>query len=99
MSRICRWYPEASAERPAPIVSPGKTALTGQIGSSSYDAHIRYLIVIVEVPDHVSAAALSLAANAGGTLKAVRTTPLMTIEEGMEALRKAGGAGYRPPGS
>jgi len=26
------------------------------------------------------------------------TTPLMTAEEGMEMMRKAGGAGYRPPG-
>jgi uncharacterized protein with GYD domain len=58
-----------------------------------YDAH-----VILQAPDNVTAAALSLAAAAGGSVRAVKTTPLMTMEEGMEAMRKAASAGYRPPG-
>jgi len=45
----------------------------------------------------VSAAAFSMAAAAGGAVKAVKTTPLMSMEEAIEAMRKAGGAGYRPP--
>ncbi|MBI4639738.1 MAG: GYD domain-containing protein [Candidatus Tectomicrobia bacterium] len=57
------------------------------------------VVGIVQMPDNVSAAAFSLAVSAGGAVKAVKTTPLMTIEEGIEAMRKAGGAGYRPPGS
>ena len=73
--------------------------LGGRLESAYYAFGDYDVIFIVEVPNNVSAAALSLAANAGGALKAVRTTPLMTLEEGMEALRKAGGAGYRPPGS
>jgi uncharacterized protein with GYD domain len=55
--------------------------------------------VIFEMPDNVSMAAFALAAAAGGAVKAVKTTPLMTIEEGIEAMRKASGTGYRPPGS
>jgi hypothetical protein len=39
-----------------------------------------------------------MAASAGGAVKATKTTPLMTMEEGIEAMRKAGTAGYRPPG-
>ena len=54
-------------------------------------------VVIVQAPDNVTAAALSLAASAGGALKAIKTTPLMTSEEAMEAMRKAATAGYRPP--
>ena len=54
-------------------------------------------VVIVQAPDNVTAAALSLAASAGGALKAIKTTPLMTSEEAMEAMRKAASAGYRPP--
>ena len=57
-----------------------------------YDA-----IVICQMPDDVSAAAFSMAASAGGAVKAVKTTPLMTIEQAMEAMKKAGGTGYRPP--
>jgi uncharacterized protein with GYD domain len=56
------------------------------------------VIGIMEMPDLVSAAAFSLAAAAGGALKAIKTTPLLTIEEGLEAMQKAAGAGYRPPG-
>jgi uncharacterized protein with GYD domain len=56
------------------------------------------VVVIAEMPDHISAAAFSLAASAGGGVKAVKTTPLMTVEEGIEAMKKAAGAGYRPPG-
>jgi uncharacterized protein with GYD domain len=56
------------------------------------------VVVIAEMLDHISAAAFSLAASAGGGVKAVKTTPLMTVEEGIEAMKKAAGAGYRPPG-
>ena len=45
----------------------------------------------------MTAASLSLAFSAGGSVKAVKTTPLMTVEEGVEAMRKAGGTGYQPP--
>jgi hypothetical protein len=43
-------------------------------------------------------AALALAVVAGGVFKAMKTIPLLTIEEGLEALRKASGTRYRPPG-
>jgi uncharacterized protein with GYD domain len=57
------------------------------------------LIAIVEAPDNVSAAAFSLTLTAGGAVKAVKTTPLMTIEEGLAAMRKGADAGtlYQPP--
>jgi uncharacterized protein with GYD domain len=59
-----------------------------------YDA-----VLITEFPDNVSASAVILAAAAGGGIKASKTTVLMTVEEGMEAMKKAGGTGYRPPGN
>jgi uncharacterized protein with GYD domain len=55
-------------------------------------------VVIIQMPDNVSAAAASLAAAAGGAVKSVKTTPLMSVEEGMQAMRQAGTAGYRAPG-
>ena len=56
------------------------------------------MVGITEMPDHVSAAAFSLAVSAGGAVKAIKTIPLLTIEEGIAAMQKAAGAGYRPPG-
>ncbi len=53
--------------------------------------------VIVDMPDNVSAAALGMTVSASGALKSYSTTALMTAEEGMEAMKKAGGVAYRPP--
>lgn len=54
------------------------------------------LVMILEMPNNVTAAALSLAAAAGGSCKTVKTTPLISIEEGLAALKKAGTSGYKP---
>ncbi len=55
------------------------------------------VVAIFNMPDNVSAAALSVAATASGALKAIKTTPLLTVEEGIEVMRKAGASGYRAP--
>jgi uncharacterized protein with GYD domain len=65
---------------------------SGYLSCGDYD-----VVVIADMPDPTSAAALSLAASAGGALKAIKTTPLLTMEEGLEAMTKAAGTGYRPP--
>jgi len=54
------------------------------------------VIGIFEMPDNISAAAFALAIGAGGACKSVKTTPLLTLEEGIAALKKAGGSGYKP---
>jgi uncharacterized protein with GYD domain len=52
-----------------------------------------------EAPDNVSMAAVALAIGGGGALSSAETTVLLTVEETMEALRKAGAVQYRPPGA
>ena len=66
----------------------------GWMSFGEYDA-----VVIVEMPNNVTAAAFSMAVAAGGALKAAKTTPLLTFDEGIQALRQAAEAGYQPPGS
>lgn len=56
------------------------------------------VVGIVDMPNNVSAAAFSIALGAGGACTNVRTTPLMTMEEGIEALKKAAGCGYKAVG-
>lgn len=56
------------------------------------------VVVIVEMPDNLSAASLALAIAAGGSLKNSKTTPLLTVEEGLAALKKAATSGYSPVG-
>jgi uncharacterized protein with GYD domain len=53
------------------------------------------VVVLLELPDNVSAAALALAVSGGGSCKAVKTTPLLSLEEGLEAMKKAGKSGYK----
>jgi uncharacterized protein with GYD domain len=53
------------------------------------------LVIIMDLPDNASAAALSLAVSASGASK-VRTTVLLTPEEIDQATKKS--FHYRPPG-
>lgn len=55
------------------------------------------IVVIAEVPDNVSAAALAMAVGASGGMSAYRTTPLLTMAEATQAMSKAGGVKYKPP--
>jgi len=79
------------AVRPA-IEALGGRIDAGYISFGEYD-----VTAIVEFPDNVSAAAFSISAAARGGLKAFKTTPLMTVDEGREAMMKAGKSGYVAP--
>jgi len=52
-----------------------------------------------EAPDNVSMAAVALALGAGAAISSLETTVLLTVEETLDALRKAEQVQYRPPGS
>jgi uncharacterized protein with GYD domain len=54
------------------------------------------IVAIIHMPDNVSAAALAIAFSAGGALKHAKTTPLLTAEEGVDAMKKAAACGYHP---
>ena len=54
---------------------------------------------LVEAPDNVSMAAVALAITGGGALRSLQTTVLLTVEDTIEALRKAEQVRYRPPGA
>ncbi len=62
-------------------------------GFGEYDGY-----VLFEAPDNVSVASAILAIAGGGALRSVETTVLMTVEETLEALRKARTIKYRKPG-
>ena len=52
-----------------------------------------------EAPDNVSMAAVALAISGGGALSSLETTVLLTVDETLDALRKAQEVGYRAPGT
>jgi uncharacterized protein with GYD domain len=63
----------------------------------AFGAHDGY--TLWEAPDNVSMAAVALALSAGGALSSVETTVLLTVDETMDALHRAGQVGYRAPGA
>jgi uncharacterized protein with GYD domain len=52
-----------------------------------------------EAPDNVSMAAVALALGGGGALGTLETTVLLTVDETLDALGRAGQVRYRPPGA
>lgn len=75
-----------------PIENLGGKLLNGWFAFGDYDA-----VCILEMPGNVEAAAIAVAFAAGGACKSVKTTPLMTAAEGIEALKKAAKSGYKAP--
>jgi uncharacterized protein with GYD domain len=71
----------------------GGKLLHGWLSFGDYDT-----VVIMDMPDNVSAAAFAAAIAAGGSCKSVKTTPLLSPEEGVAAMKKAGSSGYQPLG-
>ncbi len=73
------------------------TYLGGRVESFYYAFGCDDVYAIVELPDNVSAAALSLAFGSGGGFRA-DTVVLLTSEEIDRAAAKVASIGYRPPG-
>ena len=71
-------------------------SLEGKLEACYYSMGDSDVIAIVEAPDAVSVAALSLAASATGLLR-VKTTALLSVEEVDRALEKK--HSYRGPGA
>ena len=63
----------------------------------AFGSHDGY--TLLEALDNVSMAAVALAITGGGALSAHETTVLLTVEETIDALRKAGQVQYRAPGA
>ena len=70
------------------VVSLGGTLEGAWLTFGEYDAAL-----ICQMPDHISAAAVSMAASAAGSVRVIKTTPMMTVEESLESLKRVTAAG------
>jgi uncharacterized protein with GYD domain len=55
------------------------------------------VVAIIELPDDATAAAVSIATSAAGSIRAIKTTPLINMDDAVHALTKAKGIAYEPP--
>jgi uncharacterized protein with GYD domain len=77
-------------------VTPAIEALGGRVESAYYAFGDHDIVLICEMPDNATAAAFALAVGAGGTVGSYKTTVLLSREEAVEAMSKAGGTSYQP---
>ena len=78
-------------------LKPMLDKMGGKIESAYFAFGDHDLVAILQMPGNVDAAAFALAAAAGGSVKSIKTTPLLSIAEGLEAMKKAAASGYKPP--
>lgn len=85
--------PENRMEALKPVIDRlGGRVLAWYYTFGEYD-----VVVLFEVPNNVTAAAVSMAIASSGAVKTFTTTVLMTPEEGFDAMLLAQGAGYQQP--
>ena len=75
------------------IAANGGKLLAGYYSFGEYD-----VALIIEAPDNVNAASTMIAAAAGGAVSGLKTTVLLSSDEGLSAIKGAGDATYSPPG-
>ena len=80
-------------------VRPAVEKLGGKIETAYFAFGDYDVIVIAELPDNVSAAALAVAFAGGGACRNVKTTPLLSAAEAVEAMKKASQSGYKAVGA
>jgi uncharacterized protein with GYD domain len=76
-------------------------ALVKKFGGTLKDAYLALgdedVVAIYEAPDATAAAAIGMAVAAPGHCKAVKTTALVSIEDGLAAMRRAAEVSYAAP--
>ncbi len=102
-AKVAQDFMKALVERPEDRLVTTTRLLQGIGGRVHYDCFCfgEYDIVqIYELPDNVSSAALSMVPTSSGTVTEVETMPLLTMEETITAMSRAGVAMgiYQPPG-
>jgi len=60
---------------------------------------VELLDTVIQLIGYVDVSAGILAIAAGGALSSVKTTVLLSADEGMAAIKKAAEISYQPPGS
>ena len=81
----------------AAVVAPMMEKMGGKLHGFWFTFGEYDIVAIVETPDAVSAAAISMAIGSSGAMSTYRTTPLMTSAEATDAMKKAGGVAYQAP--
>ncbi|MCU1601649.1 MAG: hypothetical protein JWO22_2358 [Frankiales bacterium] len=80
-------------------ITPAVKAAKGKIESIYYCFGERDLVGIMDFPSPEDAASFGLAVTSGGALRSFKTTPLLTVAQGIDSMKRAAEvkARYTPP--
>jgi uncharacterized protein with GYD domain len=80
-------------------IQPLLDGCSGSVTACFYAFGDYDLVLLADFPGDEEAAAFSLAATAGGSVKSLKTTPLLSIDQGITAMKRADevGRNYHPP--
>jgi uncharacterized protein with GYD domain len=83
----------------AKVASAAIEAVGGKLHSAFMTFGETDIIVIYEAPDAIASAALAMTLGASGAFSSIKTTALLTTEEGIKALKLSADTktAYRPP--
>src|SRR6476620_6619973 len=70
-------------------IQPLLDGCKGRVDSCFYAFGDYDLVLIADFPGPEEAASFSLAAIAGGSVKTIKTTPLLTVDQGLAAMARA----------
>jgi uncharacterized protein with GYD domain len=79
-----------------PAIEVAVRALGGNVEHLWFCLGDYEMVGIAQLPDNLSVAAFSMAIAAGGACKVLKATPLLTMQEGIEAMKKAAVLPYEP---
>jgi uncharacterized protein with GYD domain len=91
-----KWLAKDKASGRKAAVTHATTNLGGKLDAIYFCLGENDVILVVDLPDHVSAAALGSSACASGMVR-TKTTVLLTVDEADDALSKP--VSYRAPGA
>ena len=87
--------PEDRGEAVRPIFE----AVGGSLEEYYFSVGENAVYVLAEVPDPASVEALTMAVLAGGAITSIKATGILTAQEAIDVMKKAGDVAYRPPTS
>ena len=80
-------------------IAPLFEASGGKIESAYYTFGENDIVLICEFPDNITASEVSMIVASGGGVTNFNTIPLISMEDGVEAMKKASDLTYTPPKS
>jgi uncharacterized protein with GYD domain len=79
------------------VLKPVLDKLGGRFETAYFSFGDYDIAGILELPGNIDAAAFAMAAASGGAVRSIKTTPLMSMAEGIDAMKKAAQCGYVAP--